>query len=100
MGVTYPRHRWVYRDKRWPALRLAAKRRDDWKCVQCGVKGRLEVDHIKPIRDYPEGAFELANLQSLCGSCHSKKTIAEIGLRPMNPKRQAWLKAVGELTQP
>ena len=36
-----------------------------------------QVDHIKPISD--GGAeFDMDNLQSLCPSCHSKKTNAEV----------------------
>ncbi len=57
---TYKRHSAkVINDKRWPALRLAAKRRDGFRCVKCNAVGRLEVDHIKPVRDTPELAFDL-----------------------------------------
>ncbi|MEO1278959.1 MAG: HNH endonuclease signature motif containing protein [Planctomycetota bacterium] len=87
----------MLRDKRWPALRLAAKRRDGWKCVQCGSRHRLEVDHVLPVRDRPDLAFKLENLQTLCGSCHSKKTIEEIGLSEKNPDREAWRNAVKAL---
>ncbi|MEO0958930.1 MAG: HNH endonuclease signature motif containing protein [Pseudomonadota bacterium] len=87
----------VLRDRRWPALRLAAKRRDGWRCVACGSRHRLEVDHIKPVRDRPDLAFDLDNLQTLCGSCHSKKTIEEIGLSKKNSDREAWRSAVKEL---
>ena len=87
----------VIRDKRWPALRLQAKRRDGFKCVQCGARGRLEVDHIKPVRDAPDLAFELTNLQTLCVSCHSKKTIVESGLQNDFPHREKWLKYVQSL---
>ena len=60
MGVTWNRPSApVIRSPRWPALRLAAKRRDDWRCVQCGARGRLEVDHVKPVRTHPELAFDL-----------------------------------------
>lgn len=92
MGLkTYKRHgAWIYRDRRWPALRLAAKRRDGWKCVQCGSRYRLEVDHIVPVRDAPERAFDLTNLQCLCGSCHGRKTRSEVGLPELSPERQAW----------
>lgn len=79
----------VYRDPRWKAVRQQAKRRDGWKCVQCGERGRLEVDHVKPIRD--GGApFDLANLQSLCPACHSRKTRMEIGLGREDPERDRW----------
>lgn len=81
---------WVYRDKRWPALRLAAKRRDGWRCVLCLSRGRLEVDHIKPVRDHPELAFDLDNLQSLCGHCHGAKTRLEVGMPDLPPERRKW----------
>lgn len=80
----------VYRDPRWAVVRLQAKRRDDWKCVRCDAKGRLEVDHIKPLRTNMELAFELSNLQSLCPSCHAKKTRIEIGLGREDPEREKW----------
>jgi len=99
MGMKdYFRHsRAVIRDKRWPALRLAAKRRDGFKCVQCGTRGRLEVDHIQPVRDAPELSFALSNLQTLCVSCHSKKTIQETGLRNSFPQHEKWLESVKAL---
>lgn len=81
---------WVYRDKRWAALRLQAKRRDDFKCVKCGARGRLEVDHIESVRNCPERAFDLTNLQSLCPACHGAKTRLEVGGVPLTPNRKAW----------
>ncbi len=92
MGVTRY-HRFsaaVIRSPRWPALRIAAKRRDGWKCVQCGSKQRLEVDHAKPVRTHPELAFDLSNLQTLCGSCHGRKTRIECGFPELTPARVAW----------
>lgn len=83
-------------NRRWPALRLAAKRRDDYRCVKCGARGRLEVDHIEPVRLRPDLAFSLENLQSLCPSCHARKTNEEMGRKP-NPARVAWRAAVAEL---
>ncbi|MGE0410184.1 MAG: HNH endonuclease signature motif containing protein [Amphiplicatus sp.] len=67
--------------------------------MTCGVRGRLEVDHIKPVRDAPELAFVLANLQSLCPSCHGAKTRLEVGFAPPDPKRIAWRSAVEALLQ-
>ncbi|QFT46793.1 HNH endonuclease [Roseivivax sp. THAF40] len=92
-GITVTSKRqgtWVYRDRRWPALRLEAKRRDGWKCVECGSKHRLEVDHIEPIRTHPEKAFELGNLQTLCGGCHGRKTRLECGHPELPPERRKW----------
>lgn len=91
MGMKFKRYGlWVYRDKRWPALRLMAKRRDGFMCVRCGARSRLEVDHIKPVRDAPELAFDLRNLQTLCGGCHAKKTRIEAGHPELTPERQKW----------
>jgi len=90
----------VIRDKRWPALRLAAKRRDKWKCVKCKAVGRLEVDHIKPVRSHLELSFELTNLQTLCVPCHSRKTRIEVGLDPLHPARAAWRDLVAMLAKP
>ncbi|RBO54173.1 HNH endonuclease [Rhodovulum sp. BSW8] len=85
----------IYRTQRWKAVRLEAKRRDGWRCVECGAKGRLEVDHITPLRD--GGApFDLGNLQCLCGRCHARKTRIEIGLGRIDPERDAWKKLVRE----
>jgi 5-methylcytosine-specific restriction enzyme A len=83
--------------KRWKAVRWKALQRDGFKCVKCGARGRLEVDHVLPVRTHPHLAYELGNTQSLCVSCHSKKTIQEIGLRPINPAREAWLGLVRSL---
>ncbi len=98
MGLkSYKRHSaGVTRTRRWKAVRMFALERDGWQCVQCGTRHRLEVDHIKPVRDWPELSYSLGNLQTLCGSCHARKTRIEIGLGPLNPAREAWKKLVRE----
>jgi len=80
----------VIKSKRWKALRLEALRRDGFKCCWCGARGRLEVDHIHPVRTHPDLAYDLTNLQSLCPTCHGGKTRTEIGLPPPDPERKAW----------
>ena len=80
----------VTRGQRWKALRMQALDRDDWACVQCGDRRRLEIDHIKPVRDRPDLAYSLANLQTLCGRCHARKTRIEVGMGQPNPAREAW----------
>lgn len=92
MGVKHHERagRSIYRTEQWKMLRFLAKRRDGWRCVECGATGRLEVDHVKPIRTHPELAFDLDNLQALCPACHSRKTQVEVGLPQLNPERRAW----------
>jgi 5-methylcytosine-specific restriction protein A len=101
MGVTrFKRYSaWVTKSKRWPALRQQALRRDGFACVKCGKAGRLEVDHIQPVRTRPELAFILDNLQCLCISDHTRKSHLECGHPPVKPERVAWLKAVRELSK-
>jgi len=88
---------WVTRSRRWPALRQQALRRDGFQCVQCGARGRLEVDHIQPVRTHPGLAWVLDNLQCLCPHHHTAKTRIECGHAPMKPERAAWLTAVRSL---
>ncbi|PKQ13217.1 MAG: endonuclease [Alphaproteobacteria bacterium HGW-Alphaproteobacteria-1] len=89
--MEYARHsRRITRGPRWKALRMQALERDDWQCVQCGTRHRLEIDHIEPVRTRPDLAYSLSNLQTLCGRCHARKTRIEIGLGRPDPKREAW----------
>jgi 5-methylcytosine-specific restriction endonuclease McrA len=85
-----------HQDARWRGLRLQAKRRDGWRCVRCGSRVGLEVDHVEPRARRPELALVLDNLQTLCRSCHIDKTRAEQGL---DSARQAWLDAVNVLAK-
>lgn len=97
MGMRFPRTGTaIYKTEQWKAVRYQAKCRDKWKCVQCGTRGRLEVDHITPLRNggLP---FDLDNLQSLCGGCHSRKTRIEVGLADIDPARAAWRSLVKEM---
>lgn len=80
----------IYRDPRWKVARLEAKRRDGWKCTECGARGRLEVHHVKRVKTHPELAYDLANLKTLCPACHSRITAIETGIAPLDPERQRW----------
>lgn len=95
MRQRYDRHSAaVQRSPRWAVIRLEVLRRDDFKCVCCGARGRLEVDHKIPVRLAPDRAFELDNLQALCRPCHSQKTRLEVGLPPLSEGRQQWRNSV------
>ncbi len=68
-----------YNTQRWKKLRAFFRKRHPL-CEECLKEGRLNpsiiVDHIKPIK---EGGSPLAwdNLQALCWSCHSMKTLRD-----------------------
>jgi CRISPR/Cas system Type II protein with McrA/HNH and RuvC-like nuclease domain len=52
-------------------LRLKIYQRDGERCVKCGGKTNLEIDHIIPISKGGESTIE--NLQTLCHYCNTKK---------------------------
>ena len=87
----------VTRTRRGKALRQQILRRDGYAFVKCGARGRLEVDHIAPVRSAPERSYDPANLQSLCPSCHTRKTRLECGHDPLNPERERWRAATRRL---
>ncbi len=90
----------VTRTRRWRALRLEALRRDGFRCVQCGGRHRLEVDHIKPVRSHPELSFDLGNLQTLDARCHAHKTRVDMGLPPTDQRRLRWRDFTVDLQTP
>jgi 5-methylcytosine-specific restriction protein A len=76
------RKKWMkfYWSKEWRALR-SLKIQDNPLCEECERNGKLTpghaVDHIIPVIDRPDLALDYDNLQTLCTSCHSRKTILE-----------------------
>ncbi len=52
-------------------MRFAVFARDHERCVKCGSRRNLEVDHIYPISK--GGKTEMRNLQTLCHRCNVKK---------------------------
>ena len=85
--------------KRWKVLRMEILERDGFRCKTCGGRGRLEIDHIKPVRTHPRLSYEPSNLQALCSPCHTRKTRIECGHPApiQTPERNAWVKAVADL---
>lgn len=74
--------------KEWGRLRRKALDRDGWRCVDCGKAGRLEVDHVIPLKD--GGApLDLNNVAARCRDCHFRKTASE-RRRPRSARQAAW----------
>lgn len=74
-------HAALYRLAAWKAGRLRHLRRNPL-CVDCaelgGVVEAREVDHIIPHKGCRQLFFDRSNWQSLCKSCHSRKTAGEV----------------------
>lgn len=74
-------NKYFYQSKEWKRLREVILARDNYLCVECMEQGRLTdayaVDHIVPLSDNWFLRLSASNLQSLCQSCHSRKTRSE-----------------------
>lgn len=61
----------------WRKLRLKALERDNYECQECKRQGKVgpaqNVHHIKEVKDFPELALVLDNLESVCIKCHNKE---------------------------
>jgi 5-methylcytosine-specific restriction enzyme A len=67
-----------YNSTEWMKVRHAALVRDKYLCVHCLKSNRITkadvVDHIIPITVDWSKRLSLDNLQSLCHTCHNRKT--------------------------
>lgn len=70
-----------YYSARWARLRLAILARDHGLCQACLRAGKTtpgnQIDHIRRAEENPELFWRTDNLQTLCQTCHSRKTIEE-----------------------
>lgn len=71
---------YLYHTYRWREMRVAQLTAHPFcrACAEVGIRRRAEdVDHIVPHKGDKKIFFDAGNLQSLCHSCHSRKTMAE-----------------------
>ena len=75
-----------YKCKEWKKIRQQAIERDNHECQHCRKNGKvttrstitrhgkpmkMDVNHIKPVKEYPHLALTLDNLEYLCVDCHN-----------------------------
>jgi 5-methylcytosine-specific restriction protein A len=64
-------------DEAWQRLSRSFLRR--WPhCFRCGKPAEV-VDHVVSIEADPSRKYDESNLESLCRSCHGRKTVARDG---------------------
>ena len=66
------------------AKRAAVLTRDGHRCLQCGCRTSLTIDHIRAKSD--GGTDRLENLQTLCEDCNREKGDAYMDLRGRRPR--------------
>lgn len=59
-----------YQSKAWAA---AVKKRDNWKCVDCGDASNLHAHHLQSWKTHPELRFDVSNGVTVCVPCHEKR---------------------------
>jgi 5-methylcytosine-specific restriction enzyme A len=64
---------YAFGSRDWKILRVKVLERDKFKCAKCGAFAD-SVDHIN---ENPNDN-SLCNLQSLCRSCHGRKTFSNL----------------------
>lgn len=61
----------------WRLLRKRVLSTYGYRCMCCGAepkdRRKINVDHIKPRKLFPELTYEFENLQVLCGRCNKAK---------------------------
>ncbi|WP_367278260.1 HNH endonuclease [uncultured Alsobacter sp.] len=78
-GARGSRHERGY-DARWTRLRDRFLRENPLcaECLRCNRDQVADVvDHIQPVRDFPDKRLLKSNLQALCVACHAGKTAME-----------------------
>ena len=80
----------LYDSDRWRMMRAAQLLREPFcrECAAVGIRTRANTaDHITPHRGDQTLFYNPENLQSLCQSCHSRKTMEErtARRRPLPP---------------
>ncbi|UYL94103.1 HNH endonuclease [Geobacillus phage vB_GthS_PK5.1] len=67
-----------YHSREWERTRLAVLARDNFLCQECLKNKRITraviADHIVPLLVAWDKRLDMSNLQSLCQSCHNRKT--------------------------
>jgi tetratricopeptide (TPR) repeat protein len=51
--------------------RAAVFQRFGTTCILCGHSRNIHAHHVKPVKQFPEKAFDVGNGAPLCGNCHA-----------------------------
>ena len=81
----------AWKGGKWDYFRARVLERDDFTCVDCGVRdtepGFMEADHIIERAIAPHLANDITNGATRCPNCHKRKTLKF--LREHSKRRRA-----------
>ena len=60
--------------KMWAHCRFLAFTRDKFRCVRCGLAGKLEGHHRTSL-NLGGAAYDPANVETLCRACHIEDSV-------------------------
>ena len=69
-GGTTSENMMIRKSPEYKLWRIAVFTRDNFMCIWCGSKEKLNADHIKKFAHYPELRFAIDNGRTLCEECH------------------------------
>lgn len=67
-----------------PAIRAKVYERDGYRCVNCGVRYPLSVDHVIPLSK--GGKNRMENMVTMCKPCNADKADSAQVYRPVRPR--------------
>jgi hypothetical protein len=77
-----------YQSWEWATLRMKILNKYGRKCMSCNDnKGKICVDHIKPLHTHWSLRLDETNLQVLCDLCNKGKSIETFDFRPTVTKK-------------
>lgn len=75
----------------WQRFRRQLLDARGWRCERCGLAGKLEIHHKRPL-EKGGAAFDEENCEVLCKACHVAHH-----KRPTSPAAAAWKALVRDL---
>lgn len=83
-----------YHWKEYKRLRHITKRRDNNECQVCKRRGKHSsygaCHHLKEVKDYPELALRLDNVEIVCKTCHNELHPEKFGDRESGFMNEEW----------
>ena len=77
--------------KGWERFRRRLLDARGWRCERCGLAGKLEVHHKRPLQEGGT-AFDPENCEILCAPCHIREHRP-----PLAPGVAAWKALVADM---